>query len=114
DVADHLIDRTTGDAEMPDLSLVAELLQRVERPAGSGDLLERALLRIMQEDKIDRLQPEQLLAAGKSFADGLRVEAAVRCRADLRVEECAVRQATQLAQDDADAPFALAIAVFGG
>src|SRR4051794_34985697 len=98
-------DRSTGDAEVADDALVAELLKDVDRSAWSHRGVECRPLLIVEIDDLDTIDAEQFKGALHPALDRLAgVVVVLRVTPLLGLKECVVWQPTALAQDEADAP----------
>src|SRR5215212_11969963 len=97
---------------MGDQALALHRLERLDRAARSGDLVERPILRIVQEDDAEAVQSQPFEAFLDRAAHPRRAEAAgLRIAIDLRLHDRARGHTAELAQGEPDASLALAAAV---
>jgi hypothetical protein len=110
EVAGHLLHGAPGEPDVADLTLVPQCHQRLDRPTRAGQVLERVVLRVVQEDQWQVIQAEPMLGLGHTSPDacaGVVTATGVHLGADEEVP----REASVAGDCRTDPPFAFAAAV---
>src|SRR5207237_1007173 len=102
-------------ADVLDDTLILEALEYLDRSTRSHCGLERGVLRVVHEHHRQSIQPEQTQAALDGSLELLAAEVTgVQIAVCLGGKHITGRHAAELAEGQADAPLAFAVAVAGG